>query len=392
MHLMNFMERSAMEKTNKPSVPTSQDNQNYAQLHQEIHFLRTRFDQLMSEAHHNQEILSRHQALDLKLIGSGSLRELLEHLFVSLAETSELDQVSLALLSHQNYLQEMMEQLEIDVADFPHLRFFSQEKELALPDNFGNKALLTPYVESRHQQFFSSHSEKPASLVLLPLVRHEKLFGYLGLGSLDAQRFTPDLATDFVERLASIISICLETVINSERLRQIGLTDSLTNISNRRYVEKRTLEEITRARRQEYTIACLYLDLDFFKHINDQYGHQCGDEVLKEVAKRIKAELRLSDTLGRFGGEEFVAILVNTDLTNAILVAQRIRHSIANHPIVISSDEGSCSITISIGVAQLKPQANHGDVKELAYSLLSEADHALYQAKEQGRNRVCAAP
>lgn len=381
-----------MEKTSKPSVPTSQEHQNYAQLHQENLYLRDRFEHLMSEAHHNQEILSRHQALDLKLIGSGSLRELLEHLFVSLAATSELDQVSLALLSHQNYLQEMMEQLEIDLADFPHLRFFSQEAELALPENIDNQALLTPYVANQHHAFFSSHSEKPASLVLLPLVRHQKLFGYLGLGSLDAQRFTADLATDFVERLASIISICLENVINSERLRQIGLTDSLTNISNRRYVEKRTLEEITRARRQEYTIACLYLDLDFFKHINDQYGHQCGDEVLKEVAKRIKAELRLSDTLGRFGGEEFVAILVNTDLANAILVAQRIRHSIANQPIQISNAVGSCNMTISIGVAHLKPRVNHGEVKELAHSLLLQADHALYQAKEQGRNRVCAAP
>jgi diguanylate cyclase (GGDEF)-like protein len=380
-----------MDTSMSTSTPLLHEPESMLPLNQELNLLRGRFDQLLTEAHHNQEILSRHQSLDLLLIGASSLRELLEHLFDSLSSICELDQVSLALMSHQHYVQDMMAQLEISMDDFPHLSFFSQEHTMSLPTHMGNKPILAPYDSEMHASFFNSHVDKPKSIVLLPLIRHRKLFGYLSLGSLQEQRFTADMATDFVERLASIISICLENVINNERLRQIGLTDSLTNVSNRRYVEKRMIEEITRARRQQYAITCLYLDLDFFKHINDQHGHQSGDDVLKEVAKRIKAELRLSDTLGRFGGEEFIAILVNTDAENAIVVAERIRQSIANKPISLSLGE-SCEITISIGVAQLLPEQNQGSVDNVSRHLLALADEALYLAKGQGRNRVCAAP
>ncbi|MDO9194598.1 MAG: GGDEF domain-containing protein, partial [Undibacterium sp.] len=201
-------------------------------------------------------------------------------------------------------------------------------------------------------------------------------------------RFNPSMATDFIENLASIIAICLENVINSERLTYIGLTDALTNVSNRRFVEQRMLEEISRARRQQYSITCMYMDIDFFKKINDQYGHQSGDDVLREVASRIKAELRLSDTLGRFGGEEFVVILVNANLHEAFQVAERIRISIASKTFLLSM-AGACDTSISIGLSTLTEANNQGDISTAAHELLWRADRALYDAKEQGRNRVC---
>jgi two-component system cell cycle response regulator len=224
-------------------------------------------------------------------------------------------------------------------------------------------------------------------VAIIPLIRQSKLLGSLNLGSQNPERFENDMGTDFVERLGSIIAICLENVINSERLTQIGLTDALTNVSNRRYVEQRMLEEIGRARRQHYGITCMYLDIDHFKVINDTFGHQSGDDVLKEVAKRIKAELRLSDTLGRFGGEEFVVLLVNTSPSDASFVAERIRKSIQDKDFSLST-EGSCAVTISIGVASLSDGHNLGDIDEAAKTLLLRADRALYEAKEQGRNRV----
>ncbi|MBI1771397.1 MAG: GGDEF domain-containing protein, partial [Burkholderiales bacterium] len=174
---------------------------------------------------------------------------------------------------------------------------------------------------------------------------------------------------------------------NNERLTYIGLTDPLTNVSNRRYVEQRMLEEIARARRQRYSIACMYLDIDFFKQINDRYGHQGGDDVLKEVAKRIKDELRLSDTLGRFGGEEFVVVLVNTNLHDAIQVAERIRKSIAGQDFVLS-EAGTCQATISIGLTTIDENTNYDDASSIARDLVLRADRALYQAKNGGRNQV----
>jgi two-component system cell cycle response regulator len=355
--------------------------------HNEVHIIRAQLQDLLMEARHNQDILNRHQTLDLQLIGSHSFRELIQHIFVTLAELCELDQVTLSLVNSQHNLQDMLADLKIDSTEFPFLLFVQSETELQIEARPLKKPVLGNYEAEVHQSLFVPCFEQPISVAIIPLIRQSKLLGSLNLGSMDAERFSFDMGTDFVERLASIIAICLENVINSERLTQISLTDALTNVSNRRYVEQRMLEEIGRARRQHYGIACMYLDIDHFKNINDQHGHQGGDDVLREVAKRIKAELRLSDTIGRFGGEEFVVLLVNTSHTNALLVAERIRASIADRPFLLSLS-GVCDVTISIGIATLSNDHNLGEIDSAAKALLLRADRALYQAKDQGRNCV----
>jgi diguanylate cyclase (GGDEF)-like protein len=355
--------------------------------HNEVHIVRAQLQDLLVEARHNQDILNRHQTLDLQLIGSHSFRELIQHIFVTLAELCELDQVTLSLVNSQHNLQDMLADLKIDSTEFPFLLFVQSETELQIEARPLKKPVLGNYETDVHQILFAPCFEQPISVAIIPLIRQSKLLGSLNLGSMDAERFSFDMGTDFVERLASIIAICLENVINSERLTQISLTDALTNVSNRRYVEQRMLEEIGRARRQHYCIACMYLDIDHFKNINDQHGHQGGDDVLREVAKRIKAELRLSDTIGRFGGEEFVVLLVNTSHANALMVAERIRNSIADKPFSLSMG-GMCDVTISIGIATLSDDHNLGEIDSTAKDLLLRADRALYQAKDQGRNCV----
>nr|WP_315468194.1 DUF484 family protein [uncultured Undibacterium sp.] len=355
--------------------------------HNEVHIVRAQLQDLLVEARHNQDILNRHQTLDLQLIGSHSFRELIQHIFVTLAELCELDQVTLSLVNSQHNLQDMLADLKIDSTEFPFLLFVQSETELQIEARPLKKPVLGNFETDVHQILFAPCFEQPISVAIIPLIRQSKLLGSLNLGSMDAERFSFDMGTDFVERLASIIAICLENVINSERLTQISLTDALTNVSNRRYVEQRMLEEIGRARRQHYCIACMYLDIDYFKTINDQHGHQGGDDVLREVAKRIKAELRLSDTIGRFGGEEFVVLLVNTSHANALMVAERIRNSIADKPFSLSMG-GMCDVTISIGIATLSDDHNLGEIDSTAKDLLLRADRALYQAKDQGRNCV----
>ncbi|MBC3873723.1 sensor domain-containing diguanylate cyclase [Undibacterium sp. LX15W] len=360
-------------------------------MHNEVHIVRAQLQDLINEARHNQAILNRHQSLDLQLIGAHSFRELLQHIFVTLAEICELDQVSLSLVNTQHNLQEMLADLKIDKEEFPFLLFAQTETDLQLAGQPLKKPVLGEFDQTIHQSLFACCFEQPVSVAIIPLIRQSKLIGSLNLGSASPERFVSDMGTDFIERLASIIAICLENVINSERLTQIGLTDALTNVSNRRCVEQRMLEEIARARRQHYSIACMYLDIDHFKKINDHHGHQGGDEVLKEAAKRIKAELRLSDTIGRFGGEEFVVLLINTSHDNAKHVAERIRKSIADKSFLLSMT-GLCDVSLSIGIATLSDNHNSGEIENTAQALLLRADRALYDAKEKGRNCVCEAP
>jgi diguanylate cyclase (GGDEF)-like protein len=200
------------------------------------------------------------------------------------------------------------------------------------------------------------------SVALVPLLRNKRIIGSLNLGSCDPTRFTPSLGTDFIEHMASIIAICLENVISNEMLKYIGLTDSLTGVYNRRYIDRRLLEEIARARRQLYPISFMYIDIDHFKRVNDTVGHGGGDEVLREVAGRIKNELRTSDALARFGGEEFVVLLIDANLESAAFVAERIRASVAGSMITLSP-ELQLSVTVSIGVACLEVGTAEGERK-----------------------------
>lgn len=161
------------------------------------------------------------------------------------------------------------------------------------------------------------------------------------------------------------------------RLEQLAVTDGLLGIFNRRHTAERLEEELYRARRYGNVLSVLMMDIDHFKRINDNYGHDVGDRVLITVADAIKRRLRHSDVFGRWGGEEFLLVLPETSLSNAALLAEKIRAQVAE--LSIPPVE---RVTVSLGVAGYTA----GDTSE---SLLKRADTNLYQAKNGGRNRVC---
>jgi diguanylate cyclase (GGDEF)-like protein len=134
------------------------------------------------------------------------------------------------------------------------------------------------------------------------------------------------------------------------------------------------------------------IDIDHFKRINDQHGHLAGDAVLREVAHRIDAEMRISDIGARFGGDEFAMVLSQASMTDGERVAGRVLHSVRNLPISIGKMATLETVTLSIGVAAATPEPGTRDYKVLAERLIAEADAALYRAKSAGRNRVAISP
>jgi diguanylate cyclase (GGDEF)-like protein len=352
--------------------------------------LRRELNQLLEQARRNEEIMRRHNRLDLQFIGASSFQELIETVFKTLPASSELDVVTLALLDPQYDIRRILADLRIALSDFPHLLFFQEAEELGDIHVNLRKAELGVYSQQRHGALYPEPIMLPASVAIVPLIRNNQLIGTLNLGSSNRNRFTASMASDFIEHLACIVAICIENVINSERLKHIGLTDPLTGVNNRRYVERRLNEEVGRSRRQNTALSCLFIDIDHFKRINDTVGHQAGDEVLREVAGRIKAELRLSDALGRFGGEEFVVLLVDAGLPDAVLVAERIRAGVAETSLVLSSGE-TLNVTVSIGVATLDTVTASEELESIGQQFLAQADRALYEAKANGRNMVVAA-
>ncbi|HEX2601913.1 MAG TPA: diguanylate cyclase [Gemmatimonadaceae bacterium] len=165
------------------------------------------------------------------------------------------------------------------------------------------------------------------------------------------------------------------------RLRQISLTDGLTQVENRRSLEERLHDMWQHSIRLHEPIAIVMCDIDKFKSVNDTYGHQAGDAVLKEFAQLLKAEAREIDRVGRYGGEEFLLILPGTVLDSAVTFAERLREKVEKHTFTYPG--GTLSRTMSCGVAA----APHPRVKDQE-ALLRAADDALYVAKETGRNRV----
>jgi two-component system cell cycle response regulator len=355
--------------------------------------LRAQMAYMVEQAERNHAIMCRHQSFDLDIVGSDNFAALVGTIFRSLPIISELDIVTLSLVDEEADIQTVMDKLGVQLDTFPNLLFVDSGADLGFvpprsPAYTGPpRPSMGPYHPSSHKIVFPKPPPGLQSVALVPLLRNKRLIGSLNLGSCDAGRFTPALGTDFIEHMASIIAICLENVISNEMLKYIGLTDSLTDVYNRRYIDRRLLEEVARARRQQYEVSVMYIDIDHFKAVNDSVGHHGGDEVLREVAARIKAELRLSDAVARFGGEEFVVLLIDAGIDSATMVAQRIRASVAGKAFDLG-DDTNVIVSVSIGVATLDDYNRDHPLEAVAQQLVAHADAALYRAKETGRNRV----
>ncbi len=174
----------------------------------------------------------------------------------------------------------------------------------------------------------------------------------------------------------------------TERLRdnvqmsiEMAITDALTGLYNRRYMETHVSTLVEQAAARGKPLSVLVIDIDYFKAINDTYGHDAGDDVLRDFALRVRRSIRGIDLACRYGGEEFVVIMPETDMAVATVVAERLRRRIAAEPFPIQHGAGKIEVTISVGIATLGRE-------DTAAAMIKRADQALYRAKRDGRNRV----
>lgn len=197
------------------------------------------------------------------------------------------------------------------------------------------------------------------------------------------------LPVDMLEVVARVRTLLRRKRL-TERMRQnvllsmrLATTDAVTGLYNRHYMTHHLSSMIARARASARPVALMMVDIDYFKKINDTWGHAAGDKALRVVADRLAANVRGVDLSARYGGEEFVVVMPDTDLASATAVAERLRSTVADDP--VSAGDHQLPVTVSIGVAVLKDEDEDG------MALLSRADHALYAAKRAGRNRVVQA-
>ena len=185
------------------------------------------------------------------------------------------------------------------------------------------------------------------------------------------------------------LSLRIKNLLKIKELRetigQVSTTDALTGLHNRKYLHERLEAEISRSKRYDTKLSCLLLDIDFFKVVNDMYGYDWGDVLLKKIAEMLKGFVRKEDILTRYGDEEFIVILPNTPEENAFLFAERFRREIEKMEFIPAGEEERHPITISGGIASYPFLQN---VEEDANTLIRYAEHALYNAKKRGKNKI----
>lgn len=215
--------------------------------------------------------------------------------------------------------------------------------------------------------------------MLVPIFAQERVTGVLGLYDKEGdQDFTEsDMAS--LLSLADQAGVAIENVILHDQAQRLSITDGLTGTWNLRYFKMQIEREIERSARFRRPFSLLYIDIDDFKVVNDTYGHQRGNAVLVDLVSRIRSTIREIDVLARWGGEEFVVILPETDASGGVLAAEKIRAVVAEEPFEGNPD---LKVTISAGVSCYW---QHGSDEE---SLVDAADTALLKAKAEGKNRV----
>lgn len=221
-------------------------------------------------------------------------------------------------------------------------------------------------------------------MICIPLlIKKNRLVGTITLLTKEGQHLSETIL-EILDTLSTQFAIGLQNTIMFEETKEMASKDGLTNLYNHIYFKEFLELELNRSKRYGKPLAIALLDIDYFKNINDNYGHQEGDLILKELAAIIKISVRKTDLVARYGGEEFVVVFPEADSDKIISAAEKLRKKINDH--VFSSPVNDHRITVSIGISVFVPDSNKDFINQK--ELICQADKALYEAKEKGRNNI----
>ena len=343
-------------------------------------------------------------------------KELIARALKVLIQNQDMERCSFFLFDGNEFLINVTglsneEQNGIDKAEYNSLKFRIGEGIIGIA---AQTRELQQCDDCRQDDRFFNDSHQsadciPGSLISAPVIIANQLIGVLNISHPEANYFSEwhvrllqiyknmlgQLIANYrllqkMEEQISIRTVKLEKALQNvkqlkEQYESLSMVDDLTGLFNRRYFYTQIEMAISSTRRYGNPLCLLILDLDFFKKINDSYGHNFGDQVLRDVAISLKKEMRESDLLVRFGGEEFIVVFNNTDCQNGKIFADRIRKQIAS--LIWQFDEKQLSMTVSIGIFCLESDRMIRDDLNID-KIINYADIALYSAKINGRNQV----
>jgi diguanylate cyclase (GGDEF)-like protein len=313
-----------------------------------------------------------------ELPSHGTLAPMGKELVDQLSEIFEVDWAAVLLSEGESGLLVLLEATGLEAGSSDHLLLSPSDPAIEMLRE-SQRPIEADRLTGRSDGVAQRLKDFGVQLVV-PLVQKEQLVGLLLLGS--KTRGGTFLAEE--KELLSLLSHHVATVFENAHLFESATHDSLTGLLRREAILDHLERELRRAKRFDRPLTIAMADLDYFKEVNDAYGHLTGDVALKQVAKALSTTLRESDEVGRYGGEEFLIMLTETDLAGARTVAEKIRRAVQNVQVAVTGG-GVARVTLSIGLAD-RNALTEGESS--AIHLIDLADRTLYVAKSQGRNRV----
>jgi diguanylate cyclase (GGDEF)-like protein len=325
-----------------------------------------------------QEVSILYQASQM-ISSELQLQALLDMAMSAIAEITEIERGSTWLFEEEHKAFSLMSHLG-NATDLPDNLNLGDSQVLL---HAFEKKDYFPYEKGNDEPFELNRADEKLfgnSFIVVPIVHQGEFLGLVHLcGCPEGNGFTErDI------RLIKVFTVQLGAAVKNAQLYEQAITDGMTKLYLHRYFKQRLYDEIKRATRFKRNLALIMVDIDHFKSLNDNYGHQTGDEVLKHVAAILRRAVRTHDLPVRYGGEEFALVLPETDMIGAVAVAERVRRSIETDYLEVSGVV--LKITASFGVSVYPDCADDMD------SLIKAADVSLYWSKEHGRNQVTAAP
>jgi len=331
-------------------------------------------ESILERIRDNEEIAGKFFEIEVSILSILDFEGLFERLLSEIREKFGIPCVWISLID-KGEISDLIQTLPVSKDLKERLNLIDRKTFLRLTDSRTTPLLLNGDLHPFHPMLPKGQLNFIRSLAVSPITLHGEIIGSLNQADFSPLRYRPGMDTQLLEQLAVKVSICLSNVIAHERLKWLAVRDPLTGLLNRRIMETVLNREFKRARRYKTPLSLAFIDMDDFKIINDRYGHECGDALLRYVAGQLAQITRDSDVVARYGGDEFVIILPGTPSQEASKLLQRLQQHFRDKP--FRYEENVIPVSISFGVASVTDR-KVADPE----SLLRAADTVLYNTKK----------